>query len=129
MSNEESLGLSFQNLTQFIISYFQNKDDSLLRDTKDFFSSFISSVRQLERVENIHQLLALLKRNGLFGAHECSSLRVFLKVIPEDEFSKLVEKHNKLLNSSTAPEEPAKNVYGKNSLKFSQFYFIFQNFS
>lgn len=113
MSSEERLELSFQNLTKFIISYFQNKDDSLLREAKDFFSSFINSVRQLERVENIHQLLTLLKRNGLFGAHECSSLRIFMKVIHEEEFSKLVGEHNALLNSSTGPEEPIKNVYGK----------------
>lgn len=113
MSIEEKLESSFQNITQYIISYFQNKDDSLLNEVKDFFSSFINSVRKLEQVENVHQLLALLKRNGLFEAHECSSLRIFLKVIHEEDFAKMVGDHNVLLNSSTSAEEPRTNIYRK----------------
>lgn len=116
MSFEETLNLSFQNLSQFIILYFQNKDDSLLRDAKDFFCSFINSVRKLERVENIEQLLTLLKRNGLYAGYDRAALRVFLKIIHEDEFSELVEKHNELLNKNSGVVEPIRNIYGKFNL-------------
>lgn len=113
MNHQENLNSSFEVLTQFIITYFQNKDDSLLRDAKDFFSSFIDSPRTLEKIENINQLLAVLRRKGHCTPFDRIVTRIFMKVISDDEFSKLVERHNALLNSIPGVHEPIKNIYGK----------------
>lgn len=106
--------LSFEKLNNYISAYFQNNDESsLLCDAKEYFSSFINSTRKLERIQNIEDLLKLLKRNGLFNAYYRNSFRVFSKIIIDNNFDELVQGHNALLNTLPNVDQPLKNIYGK----------------
>lgn len=110
-----TIELSFQKLNKSILTYYNNnKDDSPMRDAREFFSSFINSTRQLEKCVKIEDLLRLLRRRGFFNPYDRNTLRIFVKFINDENYEKLVSEHYELLNSSEAEEEePVRNIYGK----------------
>jgi hypothetical protein len=114
---------SFLQLNDKVINYFQNNCESL-QAAKELFL-FLSSTRQLEQIDSIQKLLKALKRKGLYDANECrTTLRIFLKIIIDDDFANMVESHNHLLSQSHV-EEPLRNIYGK---KIIPFYFSLKFF-
>lgn len=113
---DSDIQLSFEQLNQFILAYFENNDESsLMRDVKLNFSSFINSKRKLESIRNVDDLLKLLKRKGLYDPHDRKSLRIFSKTIIDENFEKMVEAHNALLNKlpHLDEENSSTNKYGK----------------
>lgn len=107
-----NIELNFEKINKNILVYFQNNDDSLLHEAKELFSAFIDSNRQLRAVKNIEQLLKLLKRRGLYGAHEFNTLKMFKKIIVDENFTELVINHQSLLMLESQSEEALKNCYG-----------------
>lgn len=113
---QTEIQINFENLNESIITYFQNNDDSLA-DAKELFSTFINSNRQLERVKNVENLLELLKRVGQYGSHKFNTFRVFQKIINDERYKELVQKHKQLLNSQPSGSEvKLKNYYGRTFL-------------
>jgi hypothetical protein len=103
---------NFDKIHGNVISYFESNDESLLDDAKQLFSTFINSNRQLQRVKNVRQLLLLLQRRELLGPLEFNMLRIFQKIISDDEFFELVARHQSLLHQSALEPSLNFNHYG-----------------
>jgi hypothetical protein len=101
---------SFGRLNEKIIMHFRSNDESLLIDAKELFSSFIKSNRQLQRVQNIEQLLTMLQRRDIYGPYEFNAFKIFQKIIFDDEFITLVADHQSLLATA---QDPISNQYGR----------------
>ncbi|KAG5682445.1 hypothetical protein PVAND_011797 [Polypedilum vanderplanki] len=103
-----SIITSFEQINEKIVIHFNKNIGNLLNEAKDFFSSFINSNRQLNKVHNIEQLLKLLQRRGIYNAYEFTGLRIFQKIILDDEFNALVKAHQSMLSTS---QELLSNIY------------------
>lgn len=111
---KSEIELNFDKLNENIVSYFQNNDESL-RAARDLFAPFIESNRQWENVKNIHHLLALLKRRGIYSKFNFNTFRIFQKIIEDENFSTLVAQHQKLLETHSDTGDELKNTYSVRS--------------
>lgn len=102
---------SFERLDRIIKQHFL--DESALCEAKELMSEWIDSNRQLEAISNVSQLLAVLRRRGLYKSEEFTAFRLFMKLIDGVEFNRLAEQHQLLLQSR--PLSEPSNVYGTQS--------------
>lgn len=82
-----------------------------LQGVKELFKDWIGSNRQMERIKTIDQLLELLKRRAFYGIYEFNSLKLLRKLIQNEEFSELIDRHHALLRNH--PTRELVNTYGE----------------
>lgn len=104
----------FEQLDRYIRSALS--DSSSLAEAKVIWWEWIKSNRQMENIENIDDLLKLLKRRGIYHALEYNAFRVFKKVIHQASFHALVESYKLVIEQEVTCQK--ENRFGsiKNTL-------------
>lgn len=97
------LETSFNNIDLLIRRNISNNNNDL-DSVKELFKDWIGSNRQMERIKTIDQLLELLKRRAFYGLYEFNSLKLIRKLIQNEEFSELVDRHHALLRNNPTPD-------------------------
>ena len=101
---------SFNNIDLSIKRIISSNSNDL-QEFKELFRDWIGSNRQMERIKTIDQLLDLLKRRAFYGIYEFNSLKLIRKLIQNEEFSELVDRHHSLLRNNTTRD--LVNRYGE----------------
>ncbi|CAO1398904.1 unnamed protein product [Diamesa hyperborea] len=101
---------SFNNI-DLLIKRIISKNSDDLQGVKELFKDWIGSNRQMERIKTIDQLLDLLKRRAFYGIYEFNSLKLVRKLIHNEEFSELVDRHHALLRNN--PTRDLVNKYAE----------------
>lgn len=105
------LEISFHSIDLFIKRNIPNNSNDLLQGVKELFIDWIGSSRQMEKIKTIDHLLELLKRRSFYGIYEFNSLKLIRKLIQNQEFSELIDRHHALLRNNPAPS--LVNRYGE----------------
>lgn len=101
---------SFNNI-DLLVKRIMSINSNDLQGVKELFKDWIGSNRQMERIKTIDQLLELLKRRAFYGIYEFNSLKLLRKLIQNEEFSELIDRHHALLRNH--PTRELVNTYGE----------------